>query len=63
MTDKERVEKAIDRIEQECIENVRTDANRVYKDMACESLHEIAEEITDYINLICDLRNILEREE
>lgn len=60
MTDKEKVQAAIERIEKEGIFDKRVSAGEIYEEMKKFKLGEIAKEITYFVNLIYDIRDILE---
>lgn len=64
MTDKEKVEKALERINKEGLENKRIAPNDLLKAIASAGIKEkeIAYEMSQIINLTCDLREILEDE-
>ncbi len=62
MSNKAKVEKAIQRIHELGLEDVIHNPENIYQEMRNESLFELAELITDMSNAIYDLRDILEGE-
>lgn len=62
MTDKEKVEKALERINKEGLENKRIAPNDLLEAIVSVGIKEIAYEMSQIINLTCDLREILEDE-
>lgn len=62
MTDKEKVEKALERINKEGLGNKRIAPNDLLEAIVSARIKEIAYEMSQIINLVCDLREILEDE-
>lgn len=60
MNDKERIEKAIARIEKDSVLDKRTTTEEIYHKMLSCTLSELAIVFTKFQNLIYDLRDILE---
>lgn len=60
MTDNQKVEAALELISNAGIRDERTNANEVYEQMRSGTLMEIAEVIADSVNLVYDLRDVLE---
>lgn len=63
MTDRRKIEEALKRIDDECLEcleDAGADAEAMYQGIRDETLFEVAELIADMANTIHDVRHILE---
>ena len=62
MADKEKVEKAIELIRKAAVEDEIVTAKDLYEEMKGYSLFEVAESMAEIVNLIYELRCVLEAE-
>lgn len=63
MTSKEKISKSLELIKRASYKDQRVNANEIYEAFREVELFEIAEDLTNLLNLVYDLREVLEDEE